>query len=116
MNHQNRLDRTFSALVDSTRRAILQQLERKGSASVSQLAAPFSVQLPAIVKHLDVLENAGLITRRKSGRVVTVSLRAQPMREAMDWLARYEHFWVAGLTRLAARAEAREAAMKERRR
>jgi DNA-binding transcriptional ArsR family regulator len=112
VNHQQRLDRTFAALVDPTRRALLQHLERKSSASVGELAAPFAIKLPGILKHLGVLENAGLVTRRKSGRVVTVSLRAQPIREAMAWLERYEHFWSRSLDRLAARAEAREAKLK----
>ncbi len=113
-NHSARLDRVFGALVDPTRRAILAQLERRQSASVSELAAPFAIKLPAVMKHLDVLADAGLITRRKEGRVVTVRLRPQPMREAMDWLKRYERFWSAGLDRLAAYAEAREAEAKKR--
>jgi DNA-binding transcriptional ArsR family regulator len=93
VNSQQRLDRTFMALGDPTRRAILAQLERKEAASISELAKPFLIQLPAVMKHLDVLANAGLVTRSKSGRTVTVRLRAQPMREAMDWLLRYERFW-----------------------
>ena len=97
VNYQTRLDRTFAALVDPTRRAILAQLERRDSASVSELAEPFVIKLPAVMKHLDVLDDAGLITRSKSGRTVTVQLRSQPMREAMDWLRRYERFWSASL-------------------
>src|SRR5580693_2578243 len=93
VNYQTRLDRTFAALVDPTRRAILAQLERKDSASVSELAEPFAIKLPAVMKHLDVLDDAGLISRTKSGRTVTVQLRPQPMREAMEWLRRYERFW-----------------------
>ena len=100
MNNQERLDRTFSALVDQTRRAILARLERSDSASISELAQPFAIGLPAVMKHLDVLGNAGLVTRSKSGRTVTVRLRPQPMREAMDWLRRYERFWSNGLDRL----------------
>ena len=61
------------------------------------------------MKHLDVLADAGLVTRTKSGRTVTVRLRFQPMREAMAWLGRYERFWTAGLDRLAAHAERKEA-------
>ena len=109
MNNQERLGRTFSALVDPTRRAILARLERKDSASVSELAQPFAIRLPAVMKHLDVLADAGLVTRSKSGRTVTVRLRPQPMREAMDWLRRYERFWSNRLDRLAVYAEAREA-------
>jgi DNA-binding transcriptional ArsR family regulator len=81
------------ALVDPTRRAILAQLERRDGVSTSELAKPFAIRLPAVMKHLDVLANAGLVTRSKSGRTVTVRLRAQPMREAMEWLRRYERFW-----------------------
>jgi DNA-binding transcriptional ArsR family regulator len=109
VNYQERLDRTFTALVDPTRRAILARLERKESATVSELAEPFAILLPAVMKHLDVLADAGLITRTKSGRTVTVRLRFQPMREAMEWLSRYERFWTAGLERLAAHAERKEA-------
>jgi DNA-binding transcriptional ArsR family regulator len=109
VNHQDRLDRTFAALVDPTRRAILAHLERGGGASVSEIAEPFVIKLPAVMKHLDVLDDAGLITRSKSGRTVTVRLRAQPMREAMAWLRRYERFWPDRLDRLAAYAENKEA-------
>lgn len=109
MNNQERLGRTFSALVHPTRRAILARLERSDGASVSELARPFAIRLPAVMKHLDVLADAGLVTRSKSGRTVTVRLRSQPMREAMDWLRRYERFWSSRLDRLAVYAEAREA-------
>jgi DNA-binding transcriptional ArsR family regulator len=105
----NRLDRTFAALVDPTRRAILERLERKESASISELAEPFAIKLPAVMKHLDVLDGAGLVTRSKSGRTVTVRLRPQPMREAVAWLRRYERFWSARLDKLAAYAESKEA-------
>jgi DNA-binding transcriptional ArsR family regulator len=109
VNYQQRLNRTFAALVDPTRRAILAQLERKNGASVGKLAEPFAIKLPAVMKHLDVLAHAGLITRTKSGRTVTVRLRSQPMREAMAWLSRYERFWTGSLDRLAAYAEHTEA-------
>src|SRR5580693_3686860 len=108
-NHQSQLDRTFAALVDPTRRAILAALERRDGASVGELAKPFAIKLPAVMKHLDVLDDAGLITRSKSGRTVTVRLRTQPMREAMDWLRRYERFWSGRLDGLAAYAESKEA-------
>ncbi len=109
VNYQMRLDRTFMALVDPTRRAILAQLERRDSASISELAKPFTIQLPAVMKHLDVLADAGLVTRSKSGRTVTVRLRPQPMREAIEWLQRYERFWASRLDRLSAYAERKEA-------
>jgi DNA-binding transcriptional ArsR family regulator len=108
VNYQARLDRTFSALMDPTRRAILGRLEREGGASVSKLARPFAIKLPAVMKHLNVLDEAGLIKRSKAGRVVTVELRAAPMREAMEWLSRYQRFWSASLDRLAAYAERKE--------
>jgi DNA-binding transcriptional ArsR family regulator len=65
VNHPAPLDRTFAALVDPTRRAILARLEREGSASISALKSPFAIKLPAVMKHLDVLDEAGLITRTK---------------------------------------------------
>ena len=108
VNYQERLNRTFAALVDPTRRAILAQLERKDSASISELAEPFAIKLPAVMKHLDVLDDAGLVTRSKSGRTVTVRLRPQPMREAMAWLRRYERFWSEKLDALATFAESKE--------
>lgn len=114
VNYQERLDRTFSALVDPTRRAILARLEREESASVSALARPFAIKLPAVMKHLDVLDEAGLITRTKAGRTVTVQLRPQPIREAMEWLHRYERFWSASLDRLAAYAEGKESEMRKK--
>ncbi|MDB5423336.1 MAG: ArsR family transcriptional regulator [Phenylobacterium sp.] len=112
VNYRPSLDRTFAALVDPTRRAILAQLENEDARSVSELARPFAIKLPAVMKHLDVLDDAGLITRSKAGRTVTVRLCPEPMREAMDWLARYERFWSPRLDRLAAYAEAEEAAAK----
>jgi DNA-binding transcriptional ArsR family regulator len=114
VNHQERLDRTFAALVDPTRRAILARLERSEGVSVSELAAPFAIKLPAVMKHLEVLANAGLIMRSKSGRTVTVRLRAQPMREAMNWLRRYERFWGERLDRLVEYAEIKEAEARGR--
>ncbi|MGA2778394.1 MAG: metalloregulator ArsR/SmtB family transcription factor [Steroidobacteraceae bacterium] len=113
---EHRLDRTFGALLDGTRRAILAHLERKESATVSELAEPFAIKLPAVMKHLDVLHEAGLITRSKTGRVVTVRLRPEPMREAMTWLRRYERFWSKNLDRLAAYAERKEAEARNGRR
>jgi len=107
------LDRTFAALVDPTRRAILSRLEREDRVSVSELARPFAIKLPAVMKHLDVLDSAGLIVRSKQGRVVTVRLQATPMQEAMAWLGRYERFWSASLDRLASYAEAKELEIRE---
>jgi DNA-binding transcriptional ArsR family regulator len=109
LNYQDRgLDRVFAALVDPTRRAILSRLEREETLSISALAAPFAIKLPAVMKHLDVLSAAGLITRSKHGRTVDVRLSPARLREAADWLARYERFWTPALDRLAAHAEAKE--------
>jgi DNA-binding transcriptional ArsR family regulator len=97
----SQLDRTFSALVDPTRRAILARLEREPGLSVTEIARPLPLKLPAVMKHLDVLSDAGLVSRTKSGRTVSVDLVAGPMEEAMAWLRRYERFWSASLDRLA---------------
>jgi DNA-binding transcriptional ArsR family regulator len=99
------LDRTFAALADPTRRALLAQLGEHRSLSVSELARPFAMSLPAIMKHLNVLSDAGLITRRKTGRTVACQLSTAPMEQAMQWLTRYERFWSAQLDRLAAFVE-----------
>jgi DNA-binding transcriptional ArsR family regulator len=102
VKYQTALDQTFSALADPTRRALLARLGEKPALSVSELAAPFPVSLPAIMKHLDVLSTAGLISRVKVGRTVTCRLTARPMQQAMQWLHRYEIFWSDRLDRLAA--------------
>ncbi len=99
------LDRTFAALADPTRRALLSRLGEQSSLSVSELARPFAVSLPAIMKHLDVLSGAGLIARTKTGRTVACQLTAAPMEEAMNWLNRYQRFWSEQLDRLAAFVE-----------
>ncbi|WP_079565633.1 ArsR/SmtB family transcription factor [Bradyrhizobium erythrophlei] len=99
------LDRTFAALADPTRRALLARLGKRDNLSVSELAQPFSMSLPAIMKHLDVLSDAGLITRAKTGRTVACRLTAAPMEQAMDWLNRYQRFWSDNLDRLAAFVE-----------
>jgi DNA-binding transcriptional ArsR family regulator len=108
------LSRTFAALVDQTRRAILDRLEREDGVSVTALAKPFAISLPGVMKHLDVLEDAGLITRWKEGRTVTVRLRPDPMRRPLDWLRRYERFWTGRLDRLAAYAESEEAKARKK--
>jgi len=99
------LDRTFAALSDPTRRALLARLVENDSLSVSDLAAPFAISLPAIMKHLDVLTDAGLIVREKAGRTVSCRLTAQPMEQAMNWLNRYAQFWSESFDRLAAFVE-----------
>ncbi len=107
VNHQDRLGRTFAALTDPTRRAILARLARADALSVSALARPFAIKLPAVMKHLDVLDAAGLITREKRGRVVTVRLKPEPMDHAMAWLDRYRRFWAESLDRLARYVESK---------
>lgn len=99
------MDRTFFALADPTRRGILMRLMEEPGLSVSELARPFSQKLPGMMKHLDVLADAGLITRTKAGRTVSVHMSVAPMREAMEWLGRYEQFWAASIDRLAALLE-----------
>jgi DNA-binding transcriptional ArsR family regulator len=99
------IDRTFSALADPTRRKVLLRLKEEPGLSVSELARRFSLKLPGLMKHLDVLSDAGLITRAKAGRTVSVHLSVAPMREAMEWLKRYERFWTASIDRLATLVE-----------
>jgi DNA-binding transcriptional ArsR family regulator len=99
------MDRTFWALADSTRRGVLQRLIDEPGLSVSELAQSFSLKLPGMTKHLDVLSDAGLINRTKSGRTVAVNLSPAPMREAMAWLDQYERFWTVSLDRLVALVE-----------
>jgi len=99
------MDRTFSALADPTRRGILLRLEAEPGLSISELARPLSLKLPGMMKHLDVLSDAGLIARTKSGRTVSVQLSAGPMQEAMEWLRRYERLWTVSIDRLAALVE-----------
>jgi DNA-binding transcriptional ArsR family regulator len=99
------IDRTFAALADPTRRAVLLRLKEKPGLSVSELARPLSLKLPGMMKHLDVLSEAGLITRVKTGRTVAVSLAVAPMREVMEWLKRYERLWTLSIDRLVALVE-----------
>jgi DNA-binding transcriptional ArsR family regulator len=93
------LSETFAALADPTRRAILQRLVG-GSATVTELAAPFSMTLPAVSKHLKVLERAGLIVRSRDAQWRPCRLEAAPLKDATDWLERYRQFWEASLDRL----------------
>jgi len=86
------LDRTFAALADPTRRAILGRL-MEGDALLKDLAVPFDMSLPAVGKHLKVLEDAGLVTRRREAQRRPCHLEAEPLRLAVDWLADYRRFW-----------------------
>jgi DNA-binding transcriptional ArsR family regulator len=93
------LSLTFAALADPTRRRILARLA-EGDATVKELAEPFSVSLPAISRHLKVLERAGLIDRRKSAQTRPRSLRAEAFNEADEWMERYRELWHARIARL----------------
>jgi DNA-binding transcriptional ArsR family regulator len=94
------LDRVFSALSDPTRRDVLDALGQ-GSLGVTELAQPHGMSLPGFMKHLRVLEEAGLIARNKEGRVVSCELSAAPMKAAAAWMSRYEKFWTEKLDSLA---------------
>jgi DNA-binding transcriptional ArsR family regulator len=93
------LSATFAAVADPTRRAILARLA-SGKASVTELADPFAISLPAISKHLKVLERAGLITRGREAQWRPCRLRAGPLKDASDWLERYRRFWEQSFDRL----------------
>lgn len=95
----DRLSAIFSALADPTRRAILARLT-EGDATVSELAEPFEISLPAISRHLKVLERAGLISRSRNAQWRSSRLEAGPLREATEWMERYRAFWDASLDRL----------------
>ena len=97
--HDN-LSFTFQALADPTRRAILARLAL-GEASVGELAEPFEMSLPAVSKHLKVLESAGFLTRNRAGRVHRCRLEPAPIKRAADWIDDYRHFWEAQLDQLA---------------
>jgi len=99
-----RLDSVFSALADPTRRGMLASLAL-GEKSVGELGHPFDISFAGAAKHVKVLENAGLIHRRKAGRKQMCSLRAEPLKEAEDWLRQWEKFWTARLDRLHALVE-----------
>ena len=92
------LDRTFGALADPTRRRIMAQLAR-GEKCVTDLARPHAMSLAAVSKHLVVLEKAGLVRRRRQGRVHSLRLEAAPMKEAQAWINRYREFWEKNLDR-----------------
>lgn len=95
----DQLSATFAALADPTRRAILKKLTR-GEKSVTDLAAPFQMTLPAVSKHLKVLEKAGLIERSREAQWRPCKLRAAPLKKAAGWIEQYRQFWEARLDRL----------------
>jgi DNA-binding transcriptional ArsR family regulator len=101
------LDAVFGALADPTRRAVLARLQRGGH-SVGDLAGPFGMSLTGFIKHLRILEDAGLIERRKTGRVVNCRLKEGALKGALEWLDRHEAFWNSRLDRLGTFLERKE--------
>ncbi len=99
MNATDQLSATFAALADPTRRAILSRLA-SGEASVNDIAEPFDMSLPAVSKHLKVLERAGLVSRSRSAQWRPVKLEATPLRDAAGWIDHYRQFWESSLDRL----------------
>jgi DNA-binding transcriptional ArsR family regulator len=100
VTNNERLDLVFAALADRTRRALVQRLER-GEATVGELASPFEMSRPAISKHLDVLEHAGLVMRIRAGRESHCRLRPAAMKPIDSWIARYRQHWTQRLDALA---------------
>ena len=98
-NYQNRLDGTFHALADPTRRAVLAKLS-SGPATVSDLAQPFEMALPTFLQHLKVLEECGLVRSKKVGRVRTCQLRPKPLADAEDWIGAQRTMWTRRLDQL----------------
>lgn len=101
---ENRLDSTFRALADPTRRGMLASLAL-GDKSIGELGEPFSMSFAGAAKHVKVLESAGLVERRKAGRRQICTLKAEPLRQAEDWLKQWESFWAVRLDRLQALVE-----------
>jgi DNA-binding transcriptional ArsR family regulator len=101
---EDRLDMTFHALADPTRRGMLANLAL-GEKSIGELAGPFKMSFAGASKHVKVLEDAGLLSRRKAGRTHIISLNAEPLAEAERWLRQWEKFWSVRLDRLQALAE-----------
>ncbi len=99
MSRDDRLDSTFGALADPTRRAILARLSA-GEATVTEIAAPFEMTLPAVSKHLKVLERAGLITRGREAQWRPCRLKADPLKDVADWVEKYRQNWEESFSRL----------------
>lgn len=104
---ENRLDATFQALSDPTRRGMLASLAL-GDKSIGELAEPFAMSFAGASKHVKVLEEAGLVARRKHGRTHVISIEARPLEEAERWLRQWERFWNSSLDRLQALVEAKQ--------
>jgi len=108
------LDATFAALADPTRRRILESLSTR-QRRVTELAEPFAMSLPAVSKHLRVLEKAGLLKRRRIGREHHIALEPAPMRKALNWIEQYRKFWEGSLDSLAAYLEEQPKPQKAKR-
>lgn len=100
LSREDQLDRVFGALADRTRRALLARLAER-SAMVTELAAPFDMSLPAVSRHIRVLERAHLVERAVDGRMHVCSLQPEPLRAVEAWLRHYRHFWTGTLDALA---------------
>jgi DNA-binding transcriptional ArsR family regulator len=111
--HDDPLSNVFSALSDPTRRAILARLAL-GETTVSELAEPFDMSLPAVSKHLKVLEGVGLLARERQGRLHLCQLNGGPMRDVADWIERYRAFWDTRLDSLADYLERTNKSTKEK--
>jgi len=98
--YQDNLSATFAALADPTRRAILARLASSGETSVTELAEPFEMSLPAVTKHLKVLERAGLITRSREAQWRPCRLDPKPLKEVANWMEEYRRFWEESFDRL----------------
>jgi len=99
VKYSNQLDSTFGALADPTRRALLASL-MFGQASITELAKPHRMSLPAVMKHLRVLEDAGLVLQQKTGRTRRCRLAAEPLKNAEQWISQYRKFWEGTLDNL----------------
>lgn len=110
------LDSTFQALADPTRRAIIARLKAVDSASLSEIAEPFDMSLPGVMKHVGILEGAGLLEREKVGRTVYCRLNTEPMAEAINWLREMETFWGERFDALALHVEHKAASAPKKKR
>lgn len=99
MKARDSLSTTFSAIADPTRRAILERLAQ-GEATVNEIAEPFAISLPAVSRHLGVLESAGLISRGRDAQWRPCRLETEGLRDVDDWLSRYRRFWTASFDRM----------------
>lgn len=107
------LDRIFASLADPTRRAIVARLSKHDGLQVGELAQSFDMSLPAVIKHIDILADAGLLRRERSGRYVLCHLERASFDSAMTWLERHVGFWTPRIDRLLKQAEAREAKLRK---